>query len=226
MARTFDGTTYVSGSSTLLSNEPICFFCWANPDNITTSYVVMALGNNGATGSYSLQFAGAVASDPVRALKDNDAGSGAVIAATSSGYTAAWYAAAAQFGSDTSRDAFLSGANKGSNTTSRTDPTPDFVAIGTLLRNAASQTFSGDVAEAFILDVIPTDTQHTLLAMGIHPLYAGIPAVNIRGWYPLLGDDNNRMGGGYPNLSQTGSPTFSSHPPLVIPPRLGSRCSM
>lgn len=223
MARTFDGSSqYLSVASTLLGNEPIGMIVWANPDNITASVIPLGLGNNGASGNFFLQYAGATASDPVRAIKDNDAGSGSVIAATTAGYSAAtWSLGAAMFLADNSRDVFLNGANKGSETTSRTDPTPDFISVGALRRNSIVQPFDGALAEAFFFDVAVTDAQQALFAAGVHPIDACVPIANIRAWYPLMRDDNNRIGGGYPNLTATGSPTFSSHPPDPIYPRIG-----
>lgn len=127
MAIEFNGSSqYLSASSTLLANEPISMVAHFNPDDVTGEYTIASLGNNGSSGYYRLEARGSAGGDPVRASKDNDAGSGEVIANTSSGYSAsAWHIAGANFGSDTSRDAFINGGNKGSNTTSRTDPTPD-----------------------------------------------------------------------------------------------------
>ena len=130
------------------------------------------------------------------------------------------------FRSDTSRDAYLNGGSKGSDATNISDPTPDFIAIGCLLRSTASTFFPGSVAEAFFLDYAITDAQVTVLGKGVHPIDAAVPVSNIRGWYPLLAEDKNHMAGGYPALSPTASPTFGSHPSNPIYPRIGGLISM
>lgn len=203
-------------------------FAWINPDNATTAGVVHSLSNNGTDGYWVNLIAGTVAGDPFRTTKDNDAGTGDVSADTSAAFTAlAWNAVASSYRSDTSRDSYLNGGNKGSNTTSRTDPTPNFISIGALhLSSGFSLFFDGSIAEAYFFDVAPTDAQQAILALGIHPLYAGIPFANIRGHYPLLGEDNNRVSNGYPNLAATASPTFGSHPPNVFRPRIGALISL
>lgn len=224
MSRVFNGSSqYLSVLSTLLSNEPIGMFAWANSNSIANSQDVISLGDGSlASGAYVLRFAGATAGDPIQAIKNDDAGTGAVIASSATGYSAStWTAGGANFGSDTSRDAYINGGGKGSNTTSRADPTPNYITIGALRRSTVVGYFDGSIAEAFIFDAIPTDAQHALLAKGVHPIEAAIVLSNIRGWYPLMGDDNNRMAGGYPNLSPTASPTFGSHPSNPIYPRIG-----
>lgn len=227
MSRVFNGSSqYLSASSTLLSNEPIGLFCWANPSNITATGDVISLGNNGASGNYRLPFRGAVAGDPVSASKSDDAGTNNQ-ADSSTGYSAStWQNGAAAFRSDTSRDAYLNGSNKGSNTTSISDPTPDFITVGALRRSTISTYFPGSIAEVFIFDYAPTDAEQTLLGKGIHPLDVGIPGVNIRGWYPLINNDNNHMANGYPNLTPSGSPTLDSHPSLIVYPRIGAVIGM
>lgn len=227
MARVLNGSSqYMSASSTLLTNEPIGMFAWVQSNSVAAAQTIISLGNSGGgRGFYEIDARGDVASDPIQINKDTDAGSLGT-ANTTAGYTTSWATVGASFRSDTSRDVYLNGTNKGSDTTNIADPTPDFVTIGARRVNAVSLYFNGSIAEAFLFNVDPTDAQHAILAKGFHPIYAGIPFSNIRGWYPLLGDDNNRVGGGYPNLSPTGSPTFGSHPTLVTAPRLGSRCSL
>lgn len=215
---------YLDASSTLLSNEPIGISAWFNPNNVTTNYVIAALGDNGTAGNYNISTPGGVAGDPVRAVKNNDAGTGAVIADTSTGFSAStWQHGAAVFRSDTSRDAYLNGGSKGSNATSRTDPTPNFITIGALhLSSGFIQPFGGSLAEVYFMDYAPTDAENALLGKGVHPFDAAIPLANVRAWYPIMGEYNNRMAGGYPNLTATGSPTLGSHPAQPIYPRIGA----
>ena len=224
MARTFNGSSqYLSAGSTLLADEPISMACLGNSDSVAVTQTPMSLGNNGASGFYETQFAGAAASDPIRAAKVNDGGGSVGIAASSAGYGAgAWHHAIGVFINDTSRAAYKDGGSKGTNATSVANPTPDYVTVGVRRLSGNAQYFDGSIAEAFIMDYQLNDAQAALMAGGIHPIDACIPIANIRAWYPLMGDDNNRMGGGYPNLSPTDSPTFGTHPVTPIYPRIGA----
>lgn len=223
MAVNFNGSSqYLTAASSLLSDETICMIGWGKPVNITAQMTVVSLGEKSASGFWSLEFSGATASDPIRALKDNTASTGVVAASSSSGFTANWHLGAANFSSNTSRDAFLDGANKGSNATSRTDSTPNLIEIGRRALLTPANYFNGDIADVYILDMIPSDAQHALFGKGIHPLDAGIPFVNIRGWYTLMGSYQNSMAGGFPGLSAVGSPSFSADSGKNIPPQIGA----
>jgi len=117
----------------------------------------------------------------------------------------------------------MDGAGKGTNATSISDPTPDNISIGCRLRGSSGASFflAGRSAEMYILDTNMSDAEHGRVGgYGISPLW-NVPITNVRAWYPLQADDNNRMAGGYPNLTATGSPTFATHPANVIYPRIG-----
>lgn len=221
MARTFNGSTqYLSGSSTLLTNEPIDFVGYFNADIITANMTVVGVGDTaGANGVFGIQARGDVASDPVRGVKSNDTGT-ASAADTTAGFAAStWYVASATFISDTSRAAFLNGANKGTSAASVSDPTPNAISVGALLRSTATSFFDGSIAEVYALDANMSDAQHALAGAGISPIWF-MPLANIRAWYPLQADNNNRIRNGYPDLSATASPTSTMHPAKVIYPRI------
>ena len=137
MSRIYNGTTqYSSVASTLLGDEPLSMFCWGNSNSATASQVCVALGNNGASGRFNVTFRGTTVGDPFGGVKDNDAGTGAVVADSSTGYSVTtWHHGVGVFRSNTSRDAYIDGGSKGSDATSRTDPTPDFIAVGALRTN-------------------------------------------------------------------------------------------
>lgn len=220
MARVFNGSSqYLSVSSTLLSNEPIDMVVHGNSDSVTAGQFAISLGNNGANGGYALAFRGDVASDPFQAWKFDDAGAGGS-GATSAGFSATtWYVASNSFISNTSRAVFLNGGSKGTDTTNTPDPTPDYVTIGALRRNALSLYFDGSLAEAYLLDANMADAVHAVVGLGYSPIWL-MPISNIRGWYPLQADNNNRVTGGYPDLTATGSPTDGVHPFNVVYPRV------
>lgn len=221
MARTFNGSTqYLSGSSTLLTNEPIDFVIYGNADIVTAAMDAIALGNNGASGAATASFRGDIASDPVEARKQDDGAAATGAARTSAGFSAStWYVLSATHISNTSRASFLNGGSKGTDTTSVSDPTPDFISIGALRRSAIANYFDGSLAEAYVLDTNMTDAQHALAGKGISPFWI-IPGKNVRAWYPLHGHNNNRVRNGYPNLTATNSPTNGTHPARVLRPRI------
>ena len=224
MARSgFTTSDYLSVASTLLGDEPIDMLAYGRSTSAANNQKAIVLGDGGGpSGFWGLAWRGDVASDPIRAEKNNDGGSGLVSAASSAGYsTNVWHVGWASFISNTSRAAGIDGGNKGTNTTSRTNPTPNFMSIGILKHSGAAAPFEGDLAECYLLDYNLSDEQHAARGKGYSALW-DVPVKNVRGWYPLLRDDNNRMAGGYPDLTPTGSPTFSSHPPKVIHPRIGA----
>jgi hypothetical protein len=227
MARVFNGSTqYLSASSTLLTNEPIDMTVLANADAATGVYTALSLGNSGAaTGIYASNMRGDVASDPTETIKQSDAATNG-IARTSTGFTAAtWHALGSTFISDTSRATFIDGGSKVSDTTNVADPTPDYITIGASRRSALANYFDGSIAEAYILDANMSDAVHASVALGYSPIWSA-PLGNVRGWYPLQNDNNNRMAGGYPDLTATGSPTDVIHPFNVVYPSINGLITM
>jgi hypothetical protein len=222
MSRVFNGSSqYLSASSNVLTDEPIDMLVWGNSTDAANVQGAVNLGNNGASGFMELAWQGNVASDPIRANKQNDAG-GNGVAASSSGYsTDTWHAGWASFISNTSRAAGIDGGSKGTNATSLTDPTPDFVTIGARRTSAIAAYFAGQEAEAYILDTNLSDDQHASWGAGFSPLWF-LPITNVRAWYPLHAHDNNNMSGGYPDLTATNSPTQGVHPPDIIYPFMGA----
>ena len=229
MSYDFNGSSqYASGSSTLLTNEPIDIFTCARPDVDTTDTVVVSLGNNGANGHYGAYFDGTTANDPTGAIKISDAGA-IGFAADSADFAAnTYYRKSVSFISDTSRASYRDGGNKATNTTNIADPTPDYVTVGALRINAVSKYFDGKIHGAVIASANGSDTVHAGFGAGISPL-SNIPLASIRGWYPMLVDANNHVTttGNYPNLTLTGSPSLSTtNDPLCGYPRIGSRMTL
>ena len=229
MSYDFNGSTqYASGSSTLLTNEPIDMFACAFSDSATADQQIVHLGNNGASGDFQMNLSGSAGGDPARAGKTNDAGTFAV-ASTSSGYSAStWHRVGASWISNTSRAAYINGGSKGTDTTSITDPTPDYVTVGAARKSAVSQYFDGKIHGAVVASANGSDTVHAGFGAGISPL-SNIPLTSIRGWYPMLVDANNHVTttGNYPNLTLTGSPSLSTtNDPLCGYPRIGSRLTL
>ena len=225
MARVFNGSSqYLSASSTLLTNEPIDFVCHATSTSSAAAQRTFSLGNNAASGVFTGGFRGDLAGDTIDTLKQNDAGTAAN--SQSTGYSInTWYVLGHSFISDTSRASFINGGTKATDTTSVSDPTPDFIALAVTLRSTPSGYLSGSEAEAYFLDVNMSDTVHAIVGLGYSPIWS-IPISNVRGWYPLQNDNNNRMAGGYPDLAATGSPTDAIHPFNVVYPSINGLITM
>jgi hypothetical protein len=193
---------------------------FGNADVITASNFALAIGNNGTYGGYSVEFRGDVASDPFEARKQADGALTAGPARTSAGFSATtWYVLSGSFISDTSRAAFINGANKGTDTANLADPSPDYISIGALVRSTVTDYFDGSLAEAYVLDVNMSDALHASAGKGVSPFWL-VPGKNIRAWYPLQGNNSNRVRNGYPALTATGSPTNGTHPARVLRPRI------
>jgi len=228
MSYDFNGSSYASGSSTLLTDEPIDMFGCGYADITTSTMSVISVENNGASGGYNLQFDGATGGDPIRSQKQNDAGTTDNVN-TSAGFSAStWYRASGSYISNTSRTSYINGGSKGSGTTSITDPTPDFVTVGATKRSTVLEYFDGKIHGAVIASANGSDTVHAGFGAGISPL-SNIPLASIRGWYPMLVDANNHVTttGNYPNLTLTGSPSISTtNDPRCGYPRIGSRMTL
>lgn len=224
MAIDFNGSSqYLSASSTLLTNEPIDMVIYAYPDSVASIMVPQNIGNSGATNGYYTQtLRGDYGGDPAAASKTNDAGAGNEADSSSAMSVSTWSVMGGSWISNTSRASYLNGGSKGTNTTSVTDPTPDYISIGVLRTSALNYYWNGRLAEAYVLDANMSDAQHEARGKGYSALW-DVPVKNVRSWYPLLRttDLQNRMAGGYPDLTATGSPTDVAHPEKVIYPRLG-----
>lgn len=87
--------------------------------------------------------------------------------------------------STTSRSVYLDGANKVSETTSTTPSGADRISIGRLGDSTPSAHMSGDIADALLLNVEPTDAEITNINNGFLP--RRIRPKNVKGYWPILG---------------------------------------
>lgn len=215
MARLFDDASseYLWFNGAVITSEPITMSCWFNSNDITANQTLISLGNNGAQGVWRLAAMGGVGGDPVRAQKQSDAGATAQ-ADTTTGFSAnTWHHACAVFNSNTSRSAYLDGGSAATNTTSVTDPTADFTAVGTMLRSAATQFMSGRQADAAIWNVALTQSEIQALSKGF-PAHLIRPQ-NLVAYWPLNGLQSPEvdLSGNANNLTLVGT-AKANHAPI------------
>lgn len=142
---------------------------------------------------------------------------GTEAAATASGTwtTNQWHHVAGVEASTTSRTAYLDGVAGTANTTSRSPSGSDRISIGKVAESApaASEYFTGDIAEVGVWDVALTDAEIASLAKGVTP--PNIRPANLVFYAPLVGKHSpepDLVGG----LSLTLSGTSASAHPRVF----------
>lgn len=200
MARYFNWVSgsegnYLGGSSPV-SAYPITMSIWFNPDRNDNTYDAMFLGASGSeyVGIY-LNLANSSGNAYVTATVNDS-----VYAATSNQYAAeTWNHAAATFGSNTNRRAFLNGQGGTVNTTTRSMTTPVNTMIGGF--NIGSNVFGamgGDLADAAVWNIVLTDAEIVALSKGVSPL--NIRPSNLMAYWPIYGISSPE-----PNLARTGS---------------------
>lgn len=209
MARGFNGTTDKAvTASTPVTALPLTLAGWAKPIDLSVGRSLIAVVDSTTNdGSWSIA---ATSTLNVIALS-LDATTSAFASSTGSPpSTGAWSHWAGTFASNTSRAAFLNGANKGTDATANAPVAPNVISVGALARLTPANFMSGAVAEAAIWNVILTDLEILLLASGVCPLLIRRSALV---WYsPLLGDSPEPdYSGGRRSATLTGT-TVAAHP--------------
>ena len=217
MARLFDDASlqYLENTSAIATAAPITMAAWAYTDDATISENVLGIGGNGTVNSFRLNFGGATAGDPIRAISA-EAGVFA-IAVTTTGFSAnTWHQVCVVFAAADDRRAFIDGGSKGTNATTNTPGSLSYTQIATV-REASSQGgyFSGSIAEAAIWNIALSDEEIALLAKGFSPLF--FRPQSLLAYWPLVRtDDNDRFGRA--NMTAVNAPTVADHPPKIIYP--------
>jgi hypothetical protein len=206
-SRVFD-----DGSSQGLRNEtqtpvtgpPFTMGCFVKTDDLTTDQCAMLVHDeNSNSERFSLKLD--TTSDLVQAISRD--GGVSSTAETSSSYSAnIWHHICARFTSTTSRDAFLDGGSKGSNTDSSTPSGIDALSIGMRDLSTPDNFLSGKIAHAAIWNVALTDAEVAVLARGADP--RSIRRNNLVAYWPLTTDDDDIIGS-Y-DMTAYNSPTWST----------------
>jgi len=206
-----------SAALSRLTAFPCAMTVWVNPDSAAVAYGIAAQDDGTNTQSIGID---TTAAGLPRARINNGAGAQAAtgaVAVTAGAYNLL----GANFGSATSRDIFLNGANKSSNATSRTFPT----GTNRLLagNNPSANSFLGQIAEfAGWQGVSLSDAEHASLyiapGVGLSPLY--VQRASLAFYYRLHenGVLTDMLTGGSP-LTKNGTPTVSTQPIIILPER-------
>lgn len=184
MARSFNGSTdYLTVASVPISAYPFTMACFFNTTDTTTAQGLIAF-DSGAGNYHALLANGNVGGDPVGAASRI---STYTAATSSTGYTSGtWHHAAGVWTSSTSRDAFIDGGSKGSDTNSRLFDTMVNTDMG--IFKSATGYLTGSLANAAIWNVALTDAEIASLATGVSPLL--IRPQSLVGFWPLVGNNS------------------------------------
>jgi hypothetical protein len=131
-----------------------------------------------------------------------------------------WSHACAVFTSTTSRDIYLNGADKQSNTTSNAPGAPNRTNIGCRQTTSSGRTnyFIGDIAEVAIWHTALTGSEVLALYSGVLPRL--IAPIYLVGYWPLWGlhnpeiDVNSSISGTINNMTVSGT-TVANHAPIT-----------
>lgn len=219
MARLFDdaSTQYLEIASVIGGTPPFTMACWAYFDDLDAVSTMMAIGDVGANADfYTLDMAGVLANDPIRAgVQAGVNFSASIISSAISLNT--WHHVAGVFTSTSSRTAFVDGVNGVENTSFRSPTGLDRTAIGRLPRLTSTNYMSGRIAEAAIWNAQLTGPEITAMSQGYSPLF--IRPESLLAYWPIIGrysPEIDIVGGN--GLTVTGA-TAVDHPRIILPSR-------
>ena len=212
---------YLEVDSIPVTVMPLTMACWARVTDVSSAFIYMSIQDKDVSDQrFALFAAGLATGDPIRAQIRSGATANA---STTTGFTAnTWHHAAGVFTSSTSRDVFLNGGGKGSNTTNITPTGLDRISIGRFGDSTPGNYMDGDIAEPAIWNVALTDDEIAWLAEGYSPITLTHRLANLV-WYRDLIRNLDRPSIGSDNLTAFNSPTVSAHtrmyypaPPMII----------
>ena len=222
-SRTFNGTSqFLQDVSTPISAAPLSMSAWFNVDDVASidNFLVLSDRSTSLEDCVRLLTRGDVGGDPIE-IRMIDGASPIDFARTSTGYSATTWQHAGGTWSASQLQAFLNGANKGTDSSlASTFPAGlSHVTIGAQSQNnAESQYLGGSLAEIGLWSVELTDDELASTADGFSPLM--INPKSLVAYWPLggiYGENDKDIVGGF-NMTPTASPTFSPHQEEMIYP--------
>jgi hypothetical protein len=193
--------------STPVTAAPLTMCCWFQTDDLGNEGCLLWIGDKDVNGhGWQLIANGAVGGDPIQFVALPDSGT----AATSSGMSLnTWHHAAAVTSSATSRDVFIDGGSKGSDTTSSVPAGSDRFAIGFRARSSPVLYHSGLIAEAAVWNVALTEAEIAWLAKGYSPYSLVHRLANLVIYHDLIRDSDRPYIGA--NMTTVATPVISAH---------------
>lgn len=214
MARDFDGSSQYGYVAATVA-EPFSIAGWFQPDGTGVTDVFMALSSNVVATNWWIAGVDA-ASNKIFAQKRNGASIGSAVSTTTVS-AGTWHHFAAVFASNTSRTVYLDGAGKGTNATSVTDPSHNFLTAALVLNGGpGALPFNGKLAELAIWSAALTDASAAALAAGVSPRFIGPSFLSF--YAPLIGrasPEPDLIGGN--DLTLVNSPANFAHPRMIYP---------
>lgn len=174
-----DGADYLTNDSPTITDVPLTFACWANPNTKTGHDACITLGSNTNNYLFALNLRG----DGKMSMEVRDSSARSV--ATSSGdYVAgSWNHCAGVCASSSSRQAYLDGTGGAIKTTTISPSGVNRLRMGEWT-STWGRPFDGSLAECGVWNVALTDGEIQALANGFTP--ALIRPESLVSYYPLV----------------------------------------
>lgn len=178
-------------ASPILTAAPLTLACWYRPVAVNVDYILMLLGAADTTANYfsMYHFSGN------NVVAQTGGPSDATFAISSTGTSAdVWTHACAVFAGDDLRCAYVNGASKGSDPTSKVPDGINRTLLGARYVSPGVKNLflNGDIAEAAIWNAALTDDQVASLVVapgvGIYP--SDVRPESLAAYWRLLGDDS------------------------------------
>lgn len=179
-------------ASSVVTAYPFTFACWARATDVTGGGAfqnVMACGDNGATNNAEVVL-GFTTTGAIRAVIANGGSVGSAttgVAATN----ATWAHLAGVFTNATSRDVYLNGGNKASDTTNLAFPAVNRFAFSFRPVSGGANYLTGAIAEAAAWSVALDAAEIAALAKGVCPTL--IRPTALLAYWPLFGNNSPEL---------------------------------
>lgn len=218
MARLFTSASseYLSVASTPVAAAPLTMACWfRNPTTVVGTQVLFSLMNSGAANDgFFLEKNGS----NLKATTIAGGSAAAAQPATSIATANTWFHLAAVFASATDRRAWVNGAAKATNATSKTPSGVNSVIIGARGGSSVTSFAGARIAEVGLWNVALLDEEIAALGAGMSPLK--MRSASLVGYWPVWGLHSPEIDltSGARSMTLSGSPSIADGP-LVLPRR-------
>jgi len=214
MARAFvrDDSQYLTVAAAPVTVTPFSVSLWFYKTDTHDDTPAISINDGEPDGQYfGIAFNYGAGAQFVYAWAE-DSGGSSKASSTAEYSLSTWHHGAGVFTNSTLRAAFLDGANKGTNTTSRTPAALDNTDISRVGYGVWAY-YSGYLAEIAVWGVALTDDEVAILGKGYSPL--SVRRQNLVAYWPLIRNDRDWVGGYH--LTPYNSPTIVAHTRVLYP---------